>query len=97
MLLYRITHKQFSQSLVAPGFGGRWNSEGKNVIYTAESIPLAFLESMLRRQGVGFNRDFNTMIIEVPDTLPHRTSFSLAPQTRSYPAPAGAWKGPITG
>lgn len=73
MLLYRITHKQLSGVLHASGFGGRWNSEGKKVIYTAESIPLAFLENMLRRQGVGFNNDFNTMIIEVPDTLPVKT------------------------
>ncbi|MEC3878129.1 RES family NAD+ phosphorylase [Parapedobacter sp. 10938] len=73
MLIYRIAHKQYSRALFAPGFGGRWNSEGKKVIYAAESIPLAFLESMLRRQGVGFNRDFNTMIIEVPDTLPVKT------------------------
>ncbi|WP_257666812.1 RES family NAD+ phosphorylase [Parapedobacter tibetensis] len=69
MLLYRITHKAFSHSLFAPGFSGRWNSDGKKVIYTAESIALAFVESMLRRQGSGFNRDFNTMVIEVPDTL----------------------------
>lgn len=73
MLLYRIAHKQHSRALFAPGFSGRWNSEGKKVIYTAESIPLAFLESMLRRQGVGFNRDFNTMVIEVSDTLPVKT------------------------
>src|SRR5690606_1203566 len=69
MLLYRIAHKQYSRTLFAPGFSGRWNSVGKKVIYAAESIPLAFLESMLRRQGVGFNRDFNTMIIDVPDAL----------------------------
>ncbi|MGK6350851.1 RES family NAD+ phosphorylase [Parapedobacter sp. DT-150] len=67
MLLYRIAFKAFSQALFAPGIAGRWNSTGKKVIYTAESIPLAFLESMLRRQGSGFNRDFNTMTIEVPD------------------------------
>lgn len=67
MLLYRITHKLYSGSLFAPGYSGRWNSDGKKVIYTAESIALAFLESMIRRQGVGFNKDFKIMIIEVPD------------------------------
>ena len=73
MLLYRIAHKQYSRALFALGFSGRWDSEGKKVVYTAESIPLAFLESMLRRQGVGFNRDFNTMVIEAPDPLPMKT------------------------
>lgn len=39
------------------------------MIYCAESIPLAFLENMIRRQGVGFNDDFKIMIIEIPDDL----------------------------
>lgn len=48
---------------------GRWNSAGKKVIYCAESIALAFLENMVRRQGVGFNDDFKIMIIEIADNL----------------------------
>jgi len=59
----------YSSSLFAPGFAGRWNSEGKKVIYTAESIPLAFMENMIRRKGLGFNDQFRVMIIEVPGTL----------------------------
>lgn len=37
--------------------------------YCAESIALAFLENMVRRQGVGFNNDFKIMIIHIPDDL----------------------------
>ena len=69
MLVYRIVHKTYSTSLFASGLKGRWNSAGKKVIYTAESIPLAFLENMVRRQGVGFNKDFRIMIIEIPDSI----------------------------
>lgn len=69
MLVYRITFKTYSTTLFAPGLAGRWNGAGCKVIYTAESIPLAFLENMVRRKGVGFNDDFRTMIIEIPDTL----------------------------
>ena len=69
MLVYRITHKDFSKSLIASGAEGRWNSEGKKVIYAAESIALAFLENMVRRQGVGFNRDFKIVVIEIPDDI----------------------------
>lgn len=69
MLVYRIVHKEFSGSLFAPGLPGRWNGAGRKVIYTAESIPLAFMENMIRRKGLGFNDDFHVMIIEVPDTL----------------------------
>lgn len=67
MRIYRIVNKKYSKSLFASGMEGRWNSAGKKVIYAAESIPLAFLENMVRRQGIGFNRDFHTMIIDVPE------------------------------
>lgn len=67
MLVYRIVFKAYSKALSAPGVSGRWNGAGRKVIYTAESIPLAFLENMIRRKGVGFNGDFKTMIIEIPD------------------------------
>ena len=73
MLVYRITHKKHNDYLFAPGFSGRWTSAGKKVLYCAESIPLAFLESMVRRQGAGFNRDYNIIIIEIPDDLAIKT------------------------
>ena len=69
MLAYRITHKKFSSKLSAPGIAGRWNGSGRKVIYCAESIALAFMENMIRRQGVGFNNDFKTMVLEIPDDL----------------------------
>ena len=69
MLVYRITHKNYSKELYATGIAGRWNSAGNKVVYFAESIPLAFLENMVRRQSVGFNQDFKIMIIEIPGDL----------------------------
>ena len=69
MLAYRIAHKSFSKKIIAPGFAGRWNGSGRKVIYCADSIALAFLENMIRRQGVGFNQDFRTMILEIPDVI----------------------------
>ncbi len=69
MLVYRIVHKKYSSGLFASGLKGRWNSLGKKVIYTAESIPLAFLENMVRRQGVGFNTDFRIMFIHIPGSI----------------------------
>jgi RES domain-containing protein len=73
MLVYRITQKKYTDHLFAPGLSGRWNRAGKKVLYCAESIPLAFLECMIRRQGAGFNRDFNIVIIEAPDDLAIKT------------------------
>ncbi len=59
----------YSGSLFVSGMQGRWNRTGNKVLYAAESIPLAFLENMVRRQGVGFNDDFQIMFISVPDTV----------------------------
>lgn len=66
MLVYRIAHKKYADSVFASGLEGRWNSEGKKVLYTAESISLAYLETMHYRKGLGYNDDFKIMIIELP-------------------------------
>ena len=86
MLAYRITLKKYSTSLFAPGLAGRWNGNGRKVIYCAESIALAFLENMIRRQGVGFNDDFRTMILEIPDDLKIQTisADDLPPSWRTF-------------
>ena len=69
MLVYRIGHKNYVGSLSSSGASGRWASAGRMVIYCGESIPLAFLENMVRRQGVGFNSDFRIAAIDIPDEL----------------------------
>ena len=69
MLVFRITHKDYRDKLFASGLPGRWNGENKKVVYCAETIALALIENMVRRQGVGFNRDFKIMIIEIPASL----------------------------
>jgi RES domain-containing protein len=73
MLAYRIILKQYSTQLFATGLAGRWNGGGRKVVYCAESLALAFLENMVRRQGVGFNDEFKTMILEIPDDLKIQT------------------------
>lgn len=67
MFVYRIVLKPYGQSLFATGTEGRWNSAGRKVLYAADSIPLAFMENMVRRKGLGFDDHFCTMIIEIPD------------------------------
>ncbi|WDF45474.1 RES family NAD+ phosphorylase [Chryseobacterium sp. KACC 21268] len=66
MLVYRIVHKRYADSLFASGLEGRWNHEGKKVLYTAESISLAYLETLAHRKGLGFNKDFRIMVIKIP-------------------------------
>lgn len=67
MLVFRIVHKLYAHSLFASGMRGRWNSSGNKVIYASETVALALLENMVRRQGVGFNSDFKITFIEIPD------------------------------
>jgi len=69
MIIFRIGHKNYVTTLTASGAAGRWAAAGRPVIYCAENIPLAFLENMVRRQGVGFNQDFKIAFIHVPDDL----------------------------
>lgn len=69
MLVYRIVHKRYSETLFASGLEGRWNSEGKKVLYTSESVALAYLENMNYRKGFGFNHDFRIMVIKLPSTV----------------------------
>ena len=73
MLVYRIVHKRYADSLFASGLEGRWNSEGKTVLYTAESISLAYLETLAHRKGLGFNKDFKIMVIRIPSNAEIQT------------------------
>lgn len=86
MLVYRIVHKKYANELYAGGLAGRWNSEGKKVLYTSESISLAYLENMAQRRGFGFNTDFRIMVIEIPSKLPfHEVKLSDLPKNwRSF-------------
>jgi RES domain-containing protein len=69
MVIIRIALKKYSRELFAPGVSGRWNSEGKKVIYGSETLSLASLETMIRRNGAGFGNNFASMFINVPDDL----------------------------
>ncbi len=65
MLVFRIAHKKYADNLSVSGLSGRWNSNGKLVLYTSENISLALLENMIYRVGTGFNDDYKIMLIEV--------------------------------
>ncbi len=69
MIVFRITLKKWSEKLHASGNAARWNSKGKNVIYTASSRALACLENVVHRSGEGLNGNFKAMIIEIPATV----------------------------
>lgn len=70
MQVYRITLKKWSSELRGSGYPGRWNSEGKYVVYTSSSRALASLENIVHRSGEGLNGVFKVMLINIPDSLP---------------------------
>ena len=70
MFVYRISKTSYAYSLNAPGIYGRWNSEGKKVLYTGGSAALSCLEVAVHRSGASLTSgDFSLAIINVPDTL----------------------------
>lgn len=69
MIVYRISNCKFIDDLSGRGaamYGGRWNSEGVYVLYSAGGPSLAMLESLVHFGGrvVG---DFCQIAIEVPE------------------------------
>jgi len=70
MLVYRIVHKKYAKTLSASGLAGRWNSEGKKVLYTSANVSLSYLENMAHRRGFGANGDFRIMVLKIPSRTP---------------------------
>lgn len=69
MLVYRICLEKWSKELKASGAGGRWNSKGRFVIYTAATRALACLENLVHRSGEGLNNKFKVLTIEIPQSI----------------------------
>ncbi len=72
MLVYRITHKKFADDLTGVGarfFGGRWNSAGLSLLYTASTRALAVLEILVHTTHNFIPDDFEIVTIEIPDTI----------------------------
>src|SRR5271170_2909389 len=73
MILYRCTLKKWANDLTGQGaflFGGRWNSPGQYLIYTAENNLLATLEVALRVPLTNISSDY----VMVPLLVPKRAS-----------------------
>jgi RES domain-containing protein len=91
--LYRITASQHAADLSGEGarlYGGRWNPPGIPVLYTAESVPLAVLETLVNVPADFLSVAlFSLVTISLPDSIPlaEISQSELPPDWRSYPAP----------
>lgn len=71
MIVYRLTTAAYKNDLSGIGaklYGGRWNSPGLPVIYTAENISLAVLEILVRTDKYSIPITYNLVKISFPDT-----------------------------
>jgi RES domain-containing protein len=73
-IIWRICEDTFAESAFsgegASIVGGRWNSKGKRMVYTAEHLSLAILEVFVHLNVPTVERDFFVAIkAEVPDIL----------------------------
>ena len=69
MDVYRIVRKKYSKDLSGLGarmFGGRWNSKGVAVVYSAESISLAAFELAVHTPLTLMPKDLIMMRISLP-------------------------------
>ncbi|MBZ0099545.1 MAG: RES family NAD+ phosphorylase [Taibaiella sp.] len=69
MLVYRIAKCEFADDLSGLGasmYGGRWNSKGTYILYTAGSIALALAEALVHMNTYP-SPEYCKVAIEIPD------------------------------
>lgn len=72
MIIYRICNKAYSEDLSGTGaklFGGRWNSKGIPMLYTAEHISLGVLEMLVHTNFQDFKLELCLLRIYIPDNI----------------------------
>lgn len=70
MILYRIAKCTYADDLTGTGarlYGGRWNSEGRPMLYLASSRSLALLEVLVHLSPLIIPDNFCVAEIEVPE------------------------------
>jgi RES domain-containing protein len=88
MILYRLVNCVYADDLSGNGarlYGGRWNSEGKAMVYLASSRSLAVLEALAHLSPTNMPDDFCMMTVEVPDDFEEVDVATLPPDWQEYP------------
>jgi RES domain-containing protein len=87
MILYRIVKCAYAD-LSGTGarlYGGRWNSEGRSMVYLASSRSLAVLEALVHLSPTNIPSDFCIMTIDAPDDVLEITVEQLPKNWNEYP------------
>ena len=91
MLLYRIGKCRFIDDTSGQGaalYGGRWNSVGTNLLYTATSAALAMLEALVNLPNLKIQDPYCLLVMEVPENSITEISIKDLPaEWNTLPAP----------
>ena len=93
MRLWRICREAYAaETLVGRGglvVSGRWHSKGRPIIYTATSLALAALETLVHADRSSLPDDLVQVEIDLDDaaTIENVRAEELPPGWRAYPAP----------
>ena len=88
MVLYRLVNCLYADDLSGNGarlYGGRWNSEGKAMVYLASSRSLAVLEALAHLSPTNMPGEFCMLTIEAPDDFEEVDAATLPPDWQEYP------------
>ena len=90
MILYRIANARYADDLSGSGarlYGGRWNSEGRAMVYLASSRSLAILESLVHLSPTNIPAGYVMLTIDAPDDF-FEIDIKLLPDNwNEYPEP----------
>ena len=65
MIVYRLSHVKYADTLSSSGAANRWNQAFQFVIYCSENISLCALELLAHTSGIRPAGDFKVMEIEI--------------------------------
>jgi len=88
MVVYRITLKEYVEDLTGTGamlFGGRWNSKGKRMLYTSQSLSLAALEIAVNASRIVLKKTFYFLALEIPKCKHEVNHDQLKDHWNGYP------------
>jgi RES domain-containing protein len=88
MILYRLVRSVYANDLSGNGarlYGGRWNSEGKAMVYLASSRSLAVLEALAHLSPTNMPDDYCMITIEAPDSIDELNINTLPKNWNEYP------------
>jgi RES domain-containing protein len=88
MILYRLVRAVYADDLSGNGarlYGGRWNSEGKPMVYLASSRSLAVLEALAHLNPTNMPDDFCMITLETPDSIDELNADVLPKKWNQYP------------